>query len=254
MKVYLLLIVIFIIPISLIAQRTIYSNTVYLSIPSTNKKTDTSQIEIKEKSLPEPIEIKIEKENILVDNEEFNIDSKVEIDTIFENNQSYQTISISFKPKFLGKKQISDFPSGGYILKTSKISNQLTVFVKETLDNQIKPFLDSSSIVLIRIKGTADATPIKGIRYKGEFGNTIKEKYSFKRQNIDFSVKINSYISKNEGLAFLRTMGIRTYLESNIDIYNKIRFEHEVEVFTESGEQFRTVTIEVLLKKQIPDL
>ena len=249
-----LLILLAMISCNVLSQRVVYSNSVILNIPSKKLKSDSVKSNNNEISTTENATIQfVDIIDSIISDKNIATEVDIEVDTIFENDERVQIINFSFQPNRETAENISDYPSGVYKLESSKVSLYLSNVVKETIQKKILSFVDSSYIFLIRIKGTSDATKIKGIRYKNEFGTKLKQNYTYEDREKIFRVTENSVIRQNNELAFLRTLGIRRFLEANIvELQNfHVNFEHYVEVSDEVGGTYRSIAIEVIIKNKI---
>jgi len=235
-----------------LAQRVVYSNSVILNIPPKKLKLDTVESKKSEISAIEDATIHFVNviDSLIISDKNVAAEVDVEIDTIFENDERLQVLKFSFQPIWETVENINDYPSGAYKLESSSVSLYLTNIVKETFQKKILNYTDSSDILLVKVKGTADATKIKGVRYKNEFGKIIELNYYYKDEEKVFRVTENTVITQNSKLAFLRTLGIRRFLETNIaELQNfNVNFEHYVEVSKEVGGTYRRVSIDVIIK------
>ena len=234
------------------AQKVIYSRVIYLNIPP---KIDYIE---KDAELSDSTEIEKETISFLKSFDSNNINEiqtkvNVEIDTIVKNDQKFKELELSFEPILYSSDKVSDFPSGEYVLNSSKISNYFTIIVKETLENKILNYVDEEDIIIINITGTADATSIKKIKYRNEFGPEIKQKYYYKGKENEITISRKKHITTNLQLAFLRTYGVRDYFEKNLSISDScnVSFKHYVEIYQDTGTNFRTVSIDIIIQKLI---
>lgn len=254
MKIYIILLVLVLISIDAFSQRVIYSRTITLTIPANEIKKDTTKTgREQENKLNESVLNLIQKtDSIIISENNFSTEITVDIDTIYEKDTHFQTTKFTFQPVWETIQDISDYPSGNYSLESSSVSIYLANIVKDALRKNILLFMNKNAHLLIKIKGLADATAIKGIWYKNEFGE-IKHSFYFNGAKKEIFLKNNEFLTQNEELAFLRTFGIRVFLEEKIpELQNfNIKFEHYIEVSKKVGGIYRRVSIEVIIKYQV---
>jgi len=243
-------------PIIGMAQKVIYSQTIRLEIPAKTVAKDSVMNEPEHEDI---INSTISFVNLIdslqVDNQNIKASVDIELDTVFEDSRKKQKITFQFKPIWDNSIRINDFPSGTYVLDSTGISLFFTNIVKETLENRILNYVSNDDHILIKIFGSADATSIKGIPYKNEFGGKITGKYFHENSENEIVINGKSRITKNKELAFLRTYGIRYYLESNIPELAEfnVSFEHYTEVCESVGANFRSVSIEIIVEHELDD-
>jgi len=148
------------------------------------------------------------------------------------------------------KAQIDDYPSGKYKLGSSNAAKTTMQILKQTIEGNLSEFLTAGTRVTIKITGTTDASPINNtIPYTGDFGDIEDFTYLLNNSVNSLSVKQATGIKSNEQLGFLRTYGVRQFMETYIEPLKQTTnvYEHFVEVASEGGSQSRRVTIELII-------
>lgn len=260
-----LLIVVLIINVnSLYSQerQTISSNPYIFHIPKKEvpeiKKEIKQQVQVKEQIIQDQLEEYLDKmlKNKQISN---NLQTTVNVKVISEVLPSgivEQNLHAKYNYEILGnpedgiKSQIDDYPSGKYKLGSSNAAMSTMQIFKQTVENSLTEYLASGAKVSIKITGTTDASQIKGIiPYLDDFGTIEAFTYFLNNQISSVSIDKNNGISSNEQLGFLRTFGVRQFIETYIEPLKKTNttFEHYVETTDKIGGKNRRVTIELVV-------
>ncbi len=174
--------------------------------------------------------------------DEINLDGNKEINLHVE--YSYEVIKATIEQK------TDDFPPGGYKLTSSNAAKLTAKLLKQTIENELAKYLTTGTKVSIKITGTTDGTPIQSaIPYSGDYGNFNEEMY-FLNDNLEtVSISTNSGIKTNAQLAFLRTQGIKKFLETYVDPLKQTEntYQHFAIVKAEKGSQYRKISVEIVI-------
>ena len=174
--------------------------------------------------------------------EDINIDGEKELNLHIE--YQYEVIKANIERK------TDDFPPGGYKLTTSNAAKLTAKLLKETIENELVKYFTVDTKITIKITGTTDGTPINSpIPYSGEYGNFKEEMYMLNGNLETISISTQKGISSNAQLAFLRTQGIRKFIEIYIDPLKQTKntFQHYGIVKEEKGAQHRKIAIEIII-------
>ena len=119
-------------------------------------------------------------------------------------------------------KEFIDYPTGSYLLHESSLTMELMGGVRYAINQELRPFLDASGAIRIRLTGWADAQPIstsKPIVFKGEYA-PFNGNYYLGEQLTPIPLQLSSggTIPTNEILAVTRTLGARHFLENETDL------------------------------------
>jgi serine protease Do len=186
-------------------------------------------------------------ENVKIDvkasvKEEVNLEGNKEINLHVE--YLYEVIKATIEQK------TDDFPPGGYKLTSSNAAKLTAKLLKQTIENELAKYFTSSTKVSIKITGTTDGTPIQSaIPYGGDYGNFDEEMY-FLNDNLEtVSISSKTGIKTNAQLAFLRTQGIRKFLETYVEPLKQTdnAFQHFAIVKAEKGSQYRKISVEIVI-------
>jgi hypothetical protein len=173
--------------------------------------------------------------------------------------------------------ELINYPSGAYMPNTSPAAKAISQAAKITIEKYLSEYLEEGSEVHIQIIGSADSRPITNdYPYKGEFSSfdaypyyiadnydlsAIGELYASTTATPDLAKQINyehksmafkqgEMIKSNETLAFLRSYGIRHYMESNITKLSEVKttFLHFARVAESTEAKHRKVSIQLLIE------
>ena len=174
--------------------------------------------------------------------EEVNLEGNKEINLHVE--YLYEVIKATIEQK------TDDFPPGGYKLTSSNAAKLTAKLLKQTIENELSKYFTTGTKVRIKITGTTDGTPIQSaIPYTGDYGNFKDEMY-FLNDNLEtVSISTGTGIKTNAQLAFLRTQGIRKFLETYVEPLKETdnSFQHFAVVKSEVGSQYRKISVEIVI-------
>lgn len=139
-----------------------------------------------------------------------------------------------------------DFGPGKYHVEESGAASSMLKIIKEAFEGDFAQYLQKSKKLRINLTGTADATPIvNGIKYDGSFGNYEDEPVLINGQLSAVSVNPKNLIKENPELAFLRALGVKDFLEKNVENYDSISkdYTYEVNVSQDKGSEYRRITV-----------
>lgn len=192
----------------------------------------------KENSVSEDVKTNVKasvKENVTLDgNKEINLHIEY----------SYEIVKAKIEQK------TDDFPPGGYKLTSSNAAKLTAKLLKQTIENELSKYFTKGTKVSIKITGTTDGTPIQStIPYNGDYGYFDDVMY-FLNDNLEtVSITKNSGIKTNAQLAFLRTQGIKIFLETYVEPLKQTEntFQHFAIVKSEKGSQHRKISVEIVI-------
>ena len=151
------------------------------------------------------------------------IDEKGEAELNLKVKYEYQVI------KAVIATQTDDYTAGEYRLSQSNAAKVILYVLKSTIENELQEYLMPETKVTIKITGSTDASPVTGkIRYGGEYG-WFKEEFAFTNGMLEnITITKESGITSNEQLAFLRTYGVRKFMEDYVSPLRVTdnKFEH----------------------------
>lgn len=203
--------------------------------------------ELKLKELREQVMREAKQQNIISDHTNITVDSRLQPDYDANGNQILNyivTFTYDVSPGFSEKE---DFGPGKYHIEESGAASAMLKIAQEAVDGDLKPYIDKSKKVNVKIMGTADATPIVSkIIYDGAYGDYDAEPVYVDNQLTPLTVVKGSQIKENPQLAFTRALGVKEFLENNIPGFkNKNKdYRYEVSVSKEKGSEFRRIVTE----------
>jgi hypothetical protein len=143
-----------------------------------------------------------------------------------------------------------DYPAGFYTLNSSNAATLTANFIKKTLENNLKKYITPNRKISLVITGSTDASPVgTKLLYSGEFGNISDKLYFSDGVLQSINLKTNESIQSNSQLAFLRTQGLRSYIETSIPILKQasLNFEQRAIVSKGIGAEFRRISVEIII-------
>lgn len=184
-------------------------------------------------------------QNIISDHTNITVDSRV-VPDYDANGQRILNYLVKFTyevdPEFSAEE---DFKPGKYHVEESGAATSMLAIVKAAFEGDFAQYLKEGKKVKINISGTADSSPIiHGIPYDGSFGEIVDEPVW---QNGELSpMTITDKAMQNEQLALLRALGVRKYLNDNVQDMAKMNtdYRYEVNVAQDKGGQYRRITTE----------
>jgi len=189
----------------------------------------------------------------LSDNIETNIQAKVEIEEDEESGEKQMNLHIEYAYNIIRAKigiQTTDYPPGQYVVTKSKAASSIMKILQETIDNDLVKYFKQGNKVTFKITGHTDGSPIvKPMAYDERYG-VYDDVPFFLNGNLEsLTLSRETGIATNAQLAFLRTMGIRYFVENYIDAVSvtENKFQHYAVVSKEKGEEHRKIEIEVII-------
>ena len=144
-------------------------------------------------------------------------------------------------------KNTDDYPAGMYLPTQSKACKATLNFIKEQLSGEMKKYFTPETKVTIKITGETDGSTIRGkIPYKGEYGDFQNQMIYLNHSIDDVSVTKKSGITSNSQLGFLRTQGVKSFLETYVDELQFTKNAYQIYVIerAEKGSQYRRISVE----------
>lgn len=169
--------------------------------------------------------------------QEMNLKLEFAYETMLEKTVSYN-------------KNTDDYPAGAYLPTQSKACKATLGFMKEQLDGELKKYFTPNTRVTIRITGETDGSAIRNkIPYKGEFGDFEQELIYLNGAIDEMTVTAKSGITQNGQLGFLRTQGVRKFIETYVDALQKTQNTYQIYAVEreEKGSQYRKISVELTI-------
>ena len=173
------------------------------------------------------------------------VDSRVVPDFDAEGNKilNYEVnFTYQVEPEFSAAE---DFPPGKYTVQESGAANAMMKIVKEAFEGDFAQYLKPGKKMKVVISGTADGSPIvRTIPYTGVYGDFEDEPIYENGDLTAITVTKAGGIKENRQLAFLRAMGVKNFLTTNVDKLNEMKADYTVKVDVAEGKgaEFRRIT------------
>ena len=123
----------------------------------------------------------------------------------------------------------------------------MLTIIKTAFDTEFAQYVKAGKKLKVKIRGTADATPINGtIAYDGKFGDYQMEPVYKNEELTNLTLTKATGITNNDQLAFARALGVRNHISNNIEALSQMDTEYDyyIEVANESGSQYRRISVE----------
>lgn len=197
--------------------------------------------EIKNKVMEEAKE-----ENFISDHTKIDVHTNVlsSTDADGKNILNYEVaVSYAVDEEYSAK---DDFAPGKFKYTESNAAQAMLKIVKKAMDDDFSKYMKEGKAVNITITGMADALPFsRTVAYDGVYGEFEDEPVHKGEEMSNITVTKATGISQNEQLAFLRAMGVKDYLESNIPALEKMKtsYDTNIEVSENKGGEYRRIGV-----------
>ena len=138
-----------------------------------------------------------------------------------------------------------DFKPGKYHVEESGAASSMLDIVRQAFEGDMKQYIKEGKKLKINLVGTADATPIiNGIAYDGSYGEIEDEPVYLNDQLTTLTVTKKGGIKENPQLAFVRALGVKDFLEKNVEGLENMNtdYRYDVKVSEDKGSEFRRIT------------
>lgn len=171
--------------------------------------------------------------------------------------------------------ELINYPPGIYQIEKSPGAMATVAAIQKSIQDYLAEYFEPGGVIRIRIIGSADSSPLRGSNiYTGEFKNFSQHRYDLineygieflKQNSIDGIQKFKPQkrgsenavtliqgdpIESNQQLAFLRSYGIRHYIEQSVPLLKKTKniFLHQAKLENGVGGEFRKVVVEIVIE------
>ncbi len=203
--------------------------------------------EVKLQELREKVVKEAKSSNIISDHTNIAVNSKV-VPDYDANGKKILNYNVAFtydvEPEF---SAVEDFGPGKYHVNESGAASSMLKIVKEAFEGDFKQYISQGKKLRVALRGTADAMPIvRGIPYDGSYGEIDNEPVYKDNQLTAISVNTKDGIKENDQLALLRAMGVKDFLEKNVEGYRDMNtdYRYDVNVSKDKGSSFRRITVD----------
>lgn len=217
-------------------------NVVSIEIIQQQQMEEMRLQEIKQKVIDEA-----KMQNVISDHTNITVDSRVvsDFDANGEKILNYVVkFSYEVEPDFSVQE---DFAPGKYHVDESGAAKSMLAIVKQAFENDLAQYMKDGKKLNVKISGTADGSPIvRGIAYDGAYGDFENEPVYQNGQLSGISVNTKNGIKQNEQLAFIRAVGVKDYLEKNVENLKNMKsdYNYYITVSEGKGGEFRRITTE----------
>lgn len=196
---------------------------------------------------------KMRDQQVITNNVQTSVDAKVEEETDSVSGEKLLNFHVEYKyevVKAFLERQTDDFPLGKYKLLSSNAAKITMQLLKQAVENQLAEYLSNNTKVTIKITGSTDGTPIVGtIPYLDEFGEINNQEYFLNGSLDEITINKKSGIKSNAQIAFLRTYGVRDFIEKFVEQFRVTQntFQHYAVIAKDRGAQYRRISIEIII-------
>ncbi|MDE5643074.1 MAG: WD40 repeat domain-containing protein [Muribaculaceae bacterium] len=206
--------------------------------------------EMKLQELRQKVFEEAKSQNVISDHTSITVDSRVEPAYNAQGDKILNYIikfSYEVEPEF---SVTEDFGPGKYHVDESGAASSMLRIVKEAFEGDLAQYIKAGKTLKVKIYGTADSSPIvRGIPYDGSYGEFENEPVYQDGQLTNLTVTTAEGIKKNEQLAFMRGMGVKDFLEKNVENLGSMNstYDFHINVAEGKGGEFRRSTPEFTL-------
>ena len=140
-----------------------------------------------------------------------------------------------------------DFKPGHYHVEESKAAMLMLQIMTKAFEKDFAKYVVQGKRVKIKVKGTADASPINNtLKYDGAYGEYDGEPVYKNTELNNISLNKKEGIADNEQLAFARALGVKKYIENKISSFADMQcdYEYHIEVSKEEGSKYRRISVQ----------
>lgn len=203
--------------------------------------------EVKLQEIKEQVIEEAKSSNVISDHTNIAVNSKV-VPDYDADGKKILNYNVNFtydvEPEF---SAVEDFGPGKYHVEESGAASSMLKIVKQAFEGDFKRYVTAGKKLRVNILGTADSSPIlRGIPYDGYYGDIENEPVYKDGQLTTISVTKKDGIKENDQLALLRALGVKDFLEKNVEGYKDLStdYRYNVNVSKDKGSAFRRITVE----------
>lgn len=202
---------------------------------------------VKLKRIKDEVLINAKKNRVISDHTVIDVNTGVFISSDVKGKK-INNYKVGFKYEVEGSFSLTDdFPAGKYKIEDSKAALSMLDIVLKAFSDQFAKYMQPGKKVEVRITGSADAIPIKGlINYDGCYGDFIDEPCYIGGFLNSMNVTRQSAIRTNEQLAYVRAASLREYLKKQLQGLKEMdsNFVMDINVSDKTGGQYRRIDVE----------
>jgi len=140
-----------------------------------------------------------------------------------------------------------DFKPGRYHVEESKAAMLMLQIMTKAFETDFKKYMVEGKRVKIKVKGSADASPIaRALAYDGKYGEFAGEPVYKNDELGNITLNKKDGMADNDQLAFARALGVKNYIENDITGFAGMNtdYEYHIEVSQQEGSQFRRISVQ----------
>ncbi len=140
-----------------------------------------------------------------------------------------------------------DFKPGHYHTDESKAAMLMLQIMKQAFEKDFAKYMVEGKRVKIRIKGTADASPInRALNYDGSYGEYTEEPIYKSGELSNITLEKKGGIADNDQLAFARAIGVQHWITKELTSFENMScdYEYHIEVSKEEGSKYRRISVQ----------
>ena len=186
-------------------------------------------------------------DHVITDHTHISVNSNVELgkDAAGQKIMNYNVnFAYEVEEQFSAR---DDYKPGRYITSDSKAAILMLQIMKKAFDQDFNKYLAEGKKVVVKITGTADASPInRALAYDGRYGEYNGQSVMKDGQAIKLSLTSQEGIATNEQLAFVRALGVKDWIEKEITDIQKMQrdYLYQIGVSTEKGSKYRRISVQ----------
>lgn len=204
--------------------------------------------EIKLQELREKVVEEAISKNIISDKTNITVNSRVmsDYDANGKKILNYQVkFTYTVDPKYSAEE---DFALGKYHIEESGAAMSMLKIIKEAFEGDFSQYIAPGKKINVTLVGTADATPIRSTKpYDGSYGEMVDEPVYYNGDLTSITVTSKTGISENNQLALVRALGVKDYLEKNINNFSEMNrnYRYDVNVSQDKGSEHRRISVDL---------
>lgn len=209
----------------------------------------SSMEEMKLRDIRKQVVETAQKENKITDKTQINVNTEVlsDVDAAGNRIMNYKvSYGYEVKKEYTARE---DFPSGRYKTTESNAAMSMLKIVKQACATDFAQYIKPGKRIRIKVTGSADAAPILGkIAYDGSYGDFANELIYKNGQLANITVSKASGVTENDQLAFLRAVGVKSYIDNNLTALKDMicDYQYNIELSDKTGGEFRRINVEFL--------
>lgn len=230
-------------------RKSVTAMSVYEGFVPLDLVQQSSMEEMKLRDIRKQVVETAQKENKITDKTQINVNTEVlsDVDAAGTRIMNYKvSYGYEVKKEYTARE---DFPSGRYKTTESNAAMSMLKIVKQAFATDFAQYIKPGKRIRIKVTGSADAAPILGkIAYDGSYGDFANELIYKNGQLANITVSKASGVTENDQLAFLRAVGVKSYIDNNLTALKDMicDYQYNIDLSDKTGGEFRRINVEFL--------